>query len=150
MAEGINAPLSSSAGRLFDAFAAVIGFDGPQSFEGEAAMGIEALASRPRRKPRAPYGFGIPTGTGALDDTPMWEEVARDLRDGIAPEVMALRFHVGLARSFALQARRLVEDGRAEAVALSGGCFQNALASRVDVRGARRGARAAPDRRSGQ
>jgi hydrogenase maturation protein HypF len=128
MAEGINAPLSSSAGRLFDAFAAVIGFDGPQSFEGEAAMGIEALASAaPPEAAREPYGFGIPTGTGALDDTPMWEEVARDLRDGIAPEVMALRVHVGLARSFALQARRLVEDGRAEAVALSGGCFQNAL-----------------------
>jgi hydrogenase maturation protein HypF len=40
---------------------------------------------------------------------------------------MALRFHAGLATSFARQARRLVEEGRAKAVVLSGGCFQNAL-----------------------
>jgi hydrogenase maturation protein HypF len=61
-----------------------------------------------------------------MDDTPLWQAARRDL-DGIAPEVMALRFHAGLATSFARQARRLVEDGRAKAVALSGGCFQNAL-----------------------
>jgi hydrogenase maturation protein HypF len=127
MAEGLNAPLSSSAGRLFDAFACLLGFDGAQSFEGEAAMGLEALAARaPGAEGGPPYGFGDPARGGAMDDTPLWDGAARDLADGTAPEVMAHRFHAALARSFALQARRLVEDGRAHAVALSGGCFQNA------------------------
>jgi hydrogenase maturation protein HypF len=128
MAEGINAPLSSSAGRLFDAFAAVLGFDGPQSFEGEAAMGLEALAAKaPAQEAIYGYSFGIPPRGGAMEDTDLWQDVRTDLRDGIAPEVMALRFHAGVAQSFALQARHLVETGRAKAVALSGGCFQNAL-----------------------
>jgi hydrogenase maturation protein HypF len=107
MAEGLNAPLSSSAGRLFDAFACLLGFDGAQSFEGEAAMGLEALAARaPGAEGGPPYGFGDPARGGAMDDTPLWDGAARDLADGTAPEVMAHRFHAALARSFALQARR--------------------------------------------
>jgi hydrogenase maturation protein HypF len=128
IAEGVNAPLSSSAGRLFDAFAVFLGFDGPQSFEGEAAMGLEALATRaPEDAGRLPYGFGDPARGGAMDDTGLWQAVQRDLDAATAPEVMAHRFHAGVAQSFARQARQLVADGRARAVALSGGCFQNAL-----------------------
>ncbi len=128
VAEGINAPLSSSAGRLFDAFAAVLGFHGKQSFEGEAAMKLEALAANaPPEAAETPYLFGDASQAGAKDDTNLWEDVQRDLGDGIAPEIMALRFHAGIAQSFARPAQRLVDDGRAKAVALSGGCFQNAL-----------------------
>jgi hydrogenase maturation protein HypF len=128
MAEGINAPLSSSAGRLFDAFAAVIGFDGPQSFEGEAAMGMEALAAAaPEADTIKPYHFDTTADGGMMDDTPLWQAARRDLETGTPRETMALRFHAGLATSFARQARRLVEEGRAKAVVLSGGCFQNAL-----------------------
>ncbi len=44
-----------------------------------------------------------------------------------APAMIAARFHAGLARAFTTPARKLVETGRAQAVALSGGCFQNAI-----------------------
>jgi len=49
-----------------------------------------------------------------------------DLAAGVAPATIAARFHDGLAAAFAAEARALVESGRAQAVALTGGCFQNA------------------------
>lgn len=125
---GVNAPLSSSAGRLFDAFAAVIGAHiGPQTFEGEAAMSVEALARQAPDNVAGGYDFGGESAEGALDLSPLWRSVASELQSGTCPKVMALRFHMGLATAFARQARGLVDAGLAHAVALSGGCFQNAL-----------------------
>jgi hydrogenase maturation protein HypF len=128
-AAGINSLPSSSAGRLFDAFAASIGICvSAQSFEGEAAMRLEAMARRaPQDEARFPYVFGTDAKGGCLDDVPLWQDWAQDLKSGVAPETMALRFHAGVAASFALQVRHLVEAGEAAAVALTGGCFQNAL-----------------------
>jgi hydrogenase maturation protein HypF len=57
----------------------------------------------------------------------MWEATLADLHQGVDRPRMALRFHSGLAVAFAAAARRLVINGDAKAVALSGGCFQNAL-----------------------
>lgn len=118
---GVNAPLTSSAGRLFDAFAAVLGFEGAQTYEGEAAMGLEARAR--------PDGVAYPLGgtQGNIETAPLWREWARDRDAGLSAEVMAGRFHAGLARGFAARARALIASGEAQAVALSGGCFQNAL-----------------------
>ncbi|MDJ0820985.1 MAG: carbamoyltransferase HypF [Paracoccaceae bacterium] len=127
MAKGVNAPLSSSAGRLFDAFAALLGYDGAQSFEGEAAMALEAMATRaPRAEVANAYPF-TPLPDGALDPAPLWDAALSDLEEGLGPDIIALRFHAGIAQAFATQARALTESGRAKAVALSGGCFQNAL-----------------------
>ena len=125
-AKGLNAPVSSSAGRLFDAVAGCIGLcpDG-QSFEGEAAMRLEAMARRAPRRQGTPYPFE-PT-EGGIDPGPMVRALLDDRQTGTRPEVMALRFHAGLAGVFATRARALVESGAAQAVALSGGCFQNAL-----------------------
>ncbi|PTE14381.1 carbamoyltransferase HypF [Pseudogemmobacter blasticus] len=117
-AGGVNAPLSSSAGRLFDAVAACLGLAAAaQSHEGEAAMRLEALAGPP--------GQGYPFGPG-LDPAPMFRALAQDLADGVPPATISARFHDGLAAAFAAPARDLVAQGRAWAVALSGGCLQNA------------------------
>jgi hydrogenase maturation protein HypF len=125
---GTNSPLSSSAGRLFDAFASALGIaPDTQGFEGEAAMALEALALRARAEDAAPYLFGLDAQGGAMDDAPLWSAWARDMANGVPPEVMAQRFHAGLAQSFAAQARALVARGAASAIVLSGGCFQNAL-----------------------
>ena len=123
---GINAPLSSSAGRLFDAMAACLGLaTDRQSYEGEAAMRLQALAQR------APDAFGTPYPfayrEGVLDPIPMFQSWAYDHSNGVPAEVGAARFHAGLAQAFAGAARTEVEAGRAKAVALSGGCFQNAM-----------------------
>jgi hydrogenase maturation protein HypF len=56
----------------------------------------------------------------------MFRALAGDLADGTPPALISARFHEGLAEAFAAPARRLVETGAARAVALSGGCLQNA------------------------
>lgn len=131
MTKGVNAPLSSSAGRLFDAFAALLGFAGAQSFEGEAAMQLEAMARRPASGPATPYPFS--ETEGVIAPAPMWHAAIEDLGQGMSKDCMALRFHAGLAQAFAAITRRLVADGSAKAVALSGGCFQNALLLELTV-----------------
>jgi len=124
----VNASLASSAGRRVDAMAAVLVLCvDRESLEGEAAMALEAAAGRaPSEDGARPYTFG-PERDGQIGLASLWAEVAQDMSDGIAPETIAFRFHVGLARSFVREALRLVESGEASAVALSGGCFQNAL-----------------------
>ena len=118
VAAGVNAPMSSSAGRLFDAVAALLGLcPGAMSYEGEAAMRLEALAGPP--------GPGYAMGPG-LDPAPMIRSLMDDLAADVPQATIAARFHDGLAAAFAAEARALVETGRAQAVALSGGCFQNA------------------------
>lgn len=124
---GINAPLSSSAGRLFDAVAACIGIcPDTQSYEGEAAMQLEALAAAAPPE-EAAYGYPITFDGTLLDPSPMWPLILYDLEKDLPREVIALRFHAALATAFARAAQMLVDQGGAEAVALSGGCFQNAL-----------------------
>ncbi|WP_343079886.1 carbamoyltransferase HypF [Ostreiculturibacter nitratireducens] len=120
IAAGVNAPAASSAGRLFDAVAACLWLCPPaQSYEGEAAMRLETLAEG-----RAdPYPMG--EDPRRIDPAPMFRALAHDL-DAESPGAIAARFHAGLAEAFAVRARRLVETGAARAVALSGGCFQNA------------------------
>jgi hydrogenase maturation protein HypF len=120
---GVHAPMSSSAGRLFDAFAAALGLvSGAQSYEGEAAMRLEALAVQATDEV-APYFMD---SAAVIDPGPLFRAWAQDVKAGVSPSTMAARFHAGLAQTFAIRARDLVQSGAAEAVALSGGCFQNA------------------------
>ena len=124
-AGGINAPRSSSAGRLFDAVAACLGLcPDRQSYEGEAAMRLEALAAEVAADPDD--GYELDRDGPALDPAPLFRSLWADHARAVAPARIAGRFQTGLARSFARRARALVDSGEARAVALSGGCFQNA------------------------
>ncbi|SFM33073.1 carbamoyltransferase HypF [Shimia aestuarii] len=122
---GVNAPMSSSAGRLFDAFAAALELvAGAQSFEGEAAMRLEALALEWEADVE---GYPFDVRDGEIDPAPLFRAWLQDRESGVEAAKMARRFHVGIASVFGRCARELVESGRAKAIALSGGCFQNAL-----------------------
>jgi hydrogenase maturation protein HypF len=134
MNRGVNAPLASSCGRLFDAFAALLGLcRDRQAYEGQAGALVEAAAnSGPMREAGSGYAFGFvssATGLMQIDPATMWRAALQDCCNGVAAGVMAARFHKGLAEAVAEVAARLREDGVRpfDTVALSGGCFQNCI-----------------------
>ncbi|MFN0149362.1 MAG: carbamoyltransferase HypF [bacterium] len=116
---GVNAPFTSSAGRLFDAFAAICGLRATASFEGQAAMDLEFAAERDDTD----ASYSIPLDDDALDWAPMLRAVLADLDAGVTIPHVAASCHNALAAAAVSVARR-TGLGR---VALSGGCFQNAV-----------------------
>ena len=119
---GVNAPLSSSVGRLFDAVAACLGLAVErQSYEGEAAMRLEALASQAPKSGAYPYA----TDGEEIDPQPMFKALAHDLAAGRDASVIAARFHGFVAEAFSGAALAQAETVGTDTIALSGGCFQN-------------------------
>ncbi|RVT83238.1 carbamoyltransferase HypF [Rhodobacteraceae bacterium CCMM004] len=122
-AAGVNAPPSSSTGRLFDAFAAALGIcTMRQSYEGEAAMRLEALAGNAPEALAAPYPMAAERCI--LDPAPLFRAWADDRAAGRPVAEMAARFHAGVAAAVCDAAVAVAGEGP---VALTGGCFQNAL-----------------------
>jgi hydrogenase maturation protein HypF len=134
--KGLNVPLASSCGRLFDAVAAALGLCADHAlFEGQGAMELEALAETWRLSAdEQPYSFAIAehatNGLLYLESLPMWQALLEDLARQAPVAQMAVRFHHGLARAI----RDMVAHIRSmrwatslNTVALSGGCFQNKL-----------------------
>ena len=123
--KNINAPMTSSAGRLFDAAAAAIGFRGQVTFEGEAAMWLEGIADG-REPNQYPVNFveAVPL---IIDPAALILAVARDILQGIAAEIVAARFHNSMAEIVAETMERLSFQTGINTVGLTGGCFQNKL-----------------------
>ena len=127
---GCNAPLSSSAGRLFDAVAAALGVGGEVlTYEGQAAIELEAIAAGAGERNARGYPFARisePSGE-VLDAAPLWVDLLEDLRRGRAPDQIAASFHAGLAMAICTLALDLAGRRGLSTVALSGGVFQNRL-----------------------
>ena len=139
LTNGVNTPLASSCGRLFDAVSAAIGLC-PDSalFEGQGAMELEALADEwlASSEVEGPgYRFAIlPSGEPSLpriDPTPMWHALLEDLHAEVPAGGVAARFHKGLADALfemtTIIRAEMDPESRITTVALSGGCFQNSL-----------------------
>jgi len=122
---GTYAPVTSSAGRLFDAVAALLGLCDRVSFEGQAAIALEQCAD-PLERGEYP---------AQLRDGPMLElpgaelirGVVGDLRAGRSVPQIAARFHNSLAALVVAACVRLRDRTGLGVAALSGGVFQNAL-----------------------
>jgi len=127
LAKTINAPLTSSAGRLFDAVASLVGLRQVMRFEGQAAMELEFLASPDVSESYAIEVFENTQGQrrgGAqtlVDWAPMVTQVIDDVRHRAASAIVSAKFHNALVESIVLIARSC----GIEKVALTGGCFQN-------------------------
>ena len=121
--KGINSPLTSSAGRLFDAAAAAVGFLRPVTFEGQAAMWLEGLAETDEQ---GAYPVAIHEGDVlTVDPTALILETARDMLSGSSPGRVAARFHNTMASLVADVMERLARKTGITTVGLTGGCFQN-------------------------
>ncbi len=125
---GINSPLTSSCGRLFDAVSALIGVCQEASYEGQAAIELEARVDAEALVEGIGYPFGI--GETEIHTAPLWTHLLDDLVAGIPTETIAARFHVGLVDAIVAMVERLTDvhaDAWDHRVALGGGVFQNAI-----------------------
>ncbi len=130
--KGVNAPLTSSAGRLFDAAAALLGVRDTINYEGQAAIELEQLADRgetgayPARIEAADGPFQV-RGSDLID------AVLEDLSAGVPRGVIAARFHHGVTALIEAGCGVLRERYGIGTVALSGGVFQNMLLLHASV-----------------
>lgn len=122
---GVNAPLASSMGRLFDAAAAVLGLRRHASFEGQAAMELEALAGTVRATP-FPFPASEVDGRLQLDPVPLLTALGEGRRHGVDVTLLAARFHESIIEAAVDIARLVAGSFGIDTVALSGGTFQNA------------------------
>ena len=115
----VNAPVTSSAGRLFDAVASLTGLRQRASFEGQAAMEME-FAVQPRINEAYPFSLteGSPT---VIDWQPAVLEILDDVKSGESVAIISAKFHNMLAEAIVAVARKIGEPK----IVLSGGCFQN-------------------------
>jgi hydrogenase maturation protein HypF len=136
MERGINAPLTSSLGRLFDAVAAVVLNRRVVDYEAQAAIELEGIAVD---EPEDADGYPITIEGGnwekreplQIKPQPLWEELLRDLRSNVTKAHMAARFHSGIANGFVRVAGAARAATGISTVALSGGVMHNRRLTRL-------------------
>jgi hydrogenase maturation protein HypF len=125
----INSPLSCSAGRLFDAVAALTGLCLDTKFHAEAPMRLEAIAEE-RNEEFYPCDFKDTISFG-----PTFKSIINDLQNKTNPPIISGRFHNTFLRVILETAVRMREETGVEKVVLSGGTFQNRfILERVETR----------------
>jgi hydrogenase maturation protein HypF len=134
---GVNAPRTSSVGRLFDAVASIAGLRHYVRFEGQAAMALEFAREGTETDEAYPLASvdasrsarGDQATVAGLIDAPLWtvdpallvRALVADTRAGVPMGIISARFHNGLVEAAVEVAHRTA----LERVVLSGGCFQN-------------------------
>ncbi|MFN9209415.1 MAG: Sua5/YciO/YrdC/YwlC family protein, partial [Betaproteobacteria bacterium] len=123
LAQGLRCPLTTSAGRWFDAAAGLLGIRAVMNYEGQAAMLLEGLAAQ--HSPVAPDNALFRVDHGTLDLLPL----AARLADETDPAFGAALFHATLAAGLAEWVAAAARAADLTTVALGGGCFLNRLLS---------------------
>jgi hydrogenase maturation protein HypF len=123
ISSGLNTSATSSMGRLFDTISALTGFTRKMSFEGQAAIRLEALA----RGLPAEYPYPFPFDGNTWDYAPLLKALLEDVAAGIKVSIIARRFHETIAQGVLEATQTLARSRSFAVVALSGGVFQNRL-----------------------
>ncbi|MEW5702592.1 MAG: carbamoyltransferase HypF [Candidatus Zixiibacteriota bacterium] len=121
LARGVQSPVTTSAGRLFDALASLVGLRQMAAYEGQAAMLLEFAATRFATDESYPYHVHTETSPIMVDWEPLVRAVIEDVRKHLFVGQIAARFHNTLAEMIVAVARCIGETS----VVLAGGCFQN-------------------------
>ncbi|MDY6796573.1 MAG: carbamoyltransferase HypF [Actinomycetota bacterium] len=130
---GLNSPLTSSAGRMFDAAAAMMGLRTTAAYEGQAACELEAAAGAGIRA--YPWSLDTSGRLWEIDTRPLFRELLRDIGRGGGVAGMAGSFHAALAGMVVETCLALSEDTGLARVALSGGVFQNQVLTAAVMEG---------------
>jgi hydrogenase maturation protein HypF len=123
----LNAPLTSSMGRLFDAVAAIIGVRGVIQYEAQAAIELEVLARR-AEKETGRYPFDIERDdVNVIKIHDLLASIINDLDKGVDKAVIAVKFHNTIVKIIVDTCKIISQKSGLKEVALSGGVFQNRL-----------------------
>ena len=122
---GINCPLTSSCGRLFDAVSAITGLCVKPDYDAQGAILLENEAGGLERL-TTPYSFSIDEN-GVIHFEPMVVEIVKDIRKGVATEVISQKFHSTIVLSGVELCKKIRGRTGIKTAALSGGVFQNRL-----------------------
>lgn len=122
--KGINSPLTSSLGMLFDAVSSILGIRNKIRYEGQGAMELEMCQNM---KEKGAYGWSLKKkgDTFVIDPRPLIEEIVMDLKKGITRGKIIRGFHNSIINMFTDICLRLRDEKGINQVALSGGAFQN-------------------------
>jgi hydrogenase maturation protein HypF len=116
----LNSPPTSSMGRLFDAASALLGVRQVATYEGQAAIELEALAD-----PHEAGAYPFDIRPEVFDSAPLWQAMLSDLRARVSLPVIAARFHNSLVELSAELCAAVRSTTGVNTVALSGGVWQN-------------------------
>jgi hydrogenase maturation protein HypF len=123
---GVNAPLTSSLGRIFDAVSVILNYREKISYEGEAAIALEMLAIGQTEKP---YPFTLLSGSepAVIDLQPAIKQIIEDLNKNISKGKIAARFHSTIIEVVVAICQKIAQAEGLKQVCLSGGCFMNRI-----------------------
>ena len=136
IARGVNSPLTSSCGRLFDAAAALILRRRKVDYEAQAAIELEGLAVD-EADDASGYPIAFIEGDwdgrvpAVLSSTSLWRELLNDLAGGVSKARISARFHAGVAEGFAQAAVMARSATGLAQVVMSGGCMHNRRLARL-------------------
>jgi hydrogenase maturation protein HypF len=131
--KGLNAPVTTAVGRLFDGAANLLELIGQASYEGQAGMYLENIADEETGRNTGPVDLPISRESSGLLVVDWKPLIPALLNKGVSVPQRAMQFHQSLARSIVAQAQHIHASTPFDRVGLTGGVFQNKLLAELAV-----------------